>query len=272
MSQYDTLHDTLTEKELANFYLNKQFIQVIEKYHRENSLEKQAIKILDFGCGRGKSVAKLREQGYQAYGVDIEPYWLNKGRKLLIDRGLNPDTILVLLDNLNRFEDGFFDVVISSQVFEHVEDMHYVAKEIWRLTKDGGVGIHVYPGDKEIWEGHLFIPLVHWLPKNSLRKIWIIIALLLGFGPPAIRWPITKGKNLREKADIYYRYSIKNTYYRSIQTVKNIFESQGFKVEYSFPFSTQVSLGTSRRRFFPKWLRDTGFPSGHVHLSTSKLQ
>ena len=40
----------------------------------------------------------------------------------------------------------------SKDLLEHIEDIRQVAAAMWRLTKSGGVGIHLFPGSKNILE------------------------------------------------------------------------------------------------------------------------
>jgi 2-polyprenyl-3-methyl-5-hydroxy-6-metoxy-1,4-benzoquinol methylase len=37
------------------------------------------LRVLDWGCGRGTTVAKLVEMGFDAYGVDIDPEPIKNG-------------------------------------------------------------------------------------------------------------------------------------------------------------------------------------------------
>jgi len=55
-------------------------------------------KILDFGCGKGKFVLKLKNNGYEAVGYDPA------------------------LEEFSTFPSGEFDMVISTDVFEHLEE------------------------------------------------------------------------------------------------------------------------------------------------------
>ena len=56
-------------------------------------------------------------------------------------------------------EDGYFDVVFSSSVFEHVEDLNYSLSETHRILKESGVLISVVP----------FINHVHGTPYDFHR-------------------------------------------------------------------------------------------------------
>ena len=84
----------------------------------------ETAKILDFGCGAGRSVRALRARGFvNAYGYDV-----GDGRTLV---AAERDHIKVgsLLDLRLPYEDNTFDLVISDQVFEHVQDQVRVFEE-----------------------------------------------------------------------------------------------------------------------------------------------
>jgi len=226
-------HDLLTEEEMSKFTMNPDVLRYIEHFRDKMGLKNQEMTILDWGCGRGRSVAYLRQHGYEAYGVDIDPEPIENAKELFLKRGLDANEILTTLngENKTRFPDNFFDFIFSWQVFEHVKNLDQVAAELARITKPGGVGLHVYPGHRYIVEGHLFMPFIHWLPKNKLRKIGIHLWLLLGKDP---KWPQLEGKSKTEKAGVYYEYSINKTFYRSWRTVRNIFERNGWGVDFPF--------------------------------------
>lgn len=100
--------------------------------------------MLDWGCGRGRSVVLLNQEGYAAYGVDIDRSYLNRGEDLFRKRGLDPEQLLAVIDAESRtsWPDGYFHVVFSEQVFEHVKDLDQVASEMNRVSKLGGKGFH----------------------------------------------------------------------------------------------------------------------------------
>jgi len=73
------------------------------------------------------------------------------------------------------------------------------------------------------------MPFVHWLPKNKLRKIYILLWLLLSKGP---RWKELRGKSKWEQAHAYYEYTIFKTYYRTPRKITDVFVRHGFKVDF----------------------------------------
>ena len=98
---------------------------------------------------------------------------------------------------------NFFHFVFTHYVLEHVADIEAVTREIARVTAPGGCGFHVYPGQLRPIEPHLFMPFVHWLPKNVTRK-WAIAAFVAcGIEP---RWGWLAAAPVGEKAEAYYQF------------------------------------------------------------------
>ena len=54
----------------------------------------------------------------------------------------------------------FFDIVISNQVLEHIESIDLVIDEIARITKSGGIGLHIFPSRRHLIEAHLKMPFI----------------------------------------------------------------------------------------------------------------
>jgi SAM-dependent methyltransferase len=73
-------------------------------------------KALDFGCGTGRSTRFLRKLGFNVTGVDVSEDMLR------IARSLDPsgDYHLVPGDNLDEFEAGAFDLVLSAFTFDNI--------------------------------------------------------------------------------------------------------------------------------------------------------
>jgi ubiquinone/menaquinone biosynthesis C-methylase UbiE len=226
-----TKHDVLMEEEMSDFTINQRILRQIEYYRNNMNLKKSDMNVLDWGCGRGRAVAWLREQAYNAFGTDIDPEPVRNCRDLLTARGLNSESIVSLLENgeENKFPDACFHLIFSEGVLEHVKDLEQVAANFKRLMAPGGVGVHFFPAHKHCTEIHLFMPFLHWLPKNKLRKLYIRILLLLGKGP---KWKELQNKSKKEQAQAYYEYTIHKTYYRRLDVVTNVFKRHNFKVDY----------------------------------------
>jgi tellurite methyltransferase len=91
------------------------------------------MRILDAGCGSGRNLVYLLNEGYEVYGVDQDPRasaFLPAGRF----RNENIEQM--------SFPDAFADVVISSAVLHFArDDDHFRAMldGTWRVLKPGGL-------------------------------------------------------------------------------------------------------------------------------------
>jgi SAM-dependent methyltransferase len=122
----------------------------------------------------------LLQAGFDAYGCDIR--WPGADYAWEGDAAL--DGRLRYFESGGRlpFEDDFFDVVVSDQVFEHVEPLHASVAEIERVVKPDGVMYHHFPAS-EVWrEGHIGIPFAHRLPAGRLRLRYTELLRSLGAG------------------------------------------------------------------------------------------
>jgi SAM-dependent methyltransferase len=87
--------------------------------------------VLDVGCGPGHLTHRLAELGLDATGVDLDPAMIERavsrgGRYLVADAALLP------------FEDGAFDIVVSTLSMHHWSDAHAGLAEIGRVVRPGG--------------------------------------------------------------------------------------------------------------------------------------
>jgi ubiquinone/menaquinone biosynthesis C-methylase UbiE len=223
-------HEQLLTEELNNFNPNLNTLSFIDSFLERKNRKKNKVNILDWGCGRGREVLWLRLKGYNVIGVDIDNEPINNGLVLAKQLGFEEGILQLLLDdNKTPFPENYFDITFSNQVFEHIEDINSVAKEIYRITKKDGEGYHVFPSFMYPNEGHLHMPFVHWLPKNQIRYLIILIYVLIRREP---FWPELSNLNLLGKAKAYYNYSINKTYYRKPKTLTNIFSNAGFNVKH----------------------------------------
>ncbi len=104
----------------------------------------QGDRILDIGCGTGRHTAAVyQHQGVMVIGVDINLHDLNEARERLLyhDKiGVNGggSWFLAVSDiTCLPFKDDFFDLVICSEVLEHIQDEEKAVQEIIRVLKHG---------------------------------------------------------------------------------------------------------------------------------------
>ena len=111
------------------------------------SLDKIALKphskILDVGCGEGRHIFGSLHEYTDAYcvGLDQDIPSLNKCKEgFEFFKELNSGPTVFMQGSVYSlpFDDSTFDLVICSEVLEHLEDYHAAIKEIYRVLKPEG--------------------------------------------------------------------------------------------------------------------------------------
>jgi len=97
--------------------------------------------IVDLGCGDGKLLFAMYRKGFLdnnvggIYGVDISLERIKRlERELPFVKGIISDAL-----NVKNLKDSSIDLVICSQLIEHVKDDDALVLEIKRLLKSGGL-------------------------------------------------------------------------------------------------------------------------------------
>jgi SAM-dependent methyltransferase len=97
------------------------------------------LKILDIGCGGGRHVKLLAEQGFDAYGIDFSAEGIKHTNEVLSRFNLEAHLEVGGVDNL-PYADNFFDGAIAFAVFYYAdaEGMRKDLDELHRVLKRGG--------------------------------------------------------------------------------------------------------------------------------------
>lgn len=105
--------------------------------------------ILEVGCSGGPLLASLREFGYACLtGIDISKVGIERcGEKGIRD-------VYVMNGAKTTFADDSFDLVIASDILEHIEDDAAGLKEWRRILKPNGTIIVFVPAFQFLWSGH----------------------------------------------------------------------------------------------------------------------
>ncbi len=94
--------------------------------------------ILDAGCGMGDLMLQLPGD---VIGLDISTDYL----KVAAERGLT--VVLGVIEQL-PWPDGTFDMVIATDILEHVLDLNTAVKELLRVLKRGGTLVVRTPNEE----------------------------------------------------------------------------------------------------------------------------
>jgi 2-polyprenyl-3-methyl-5-hydroxy-6-metoxy-1,4-benzoquinol methylase len=134
---------------------------------------KDMISVLDLGCGLGNIPFLLGSMGYNVLGIDLDENSIASCN----DRNCFPNVRFAVGNAENMELSESFNVVIASEVIEHVQHPDMVIKTMRRHLKEEGVGIISIPNGYCLWELVVsrFIQkgkLVSWLYKSPrLHKI-----------------------------------------------------------------------------------------------------
>ncbi len=142
------LNPMFTDEELAALYPNDYYAY---QDHFQNHSAKEVLRrllglrirtrdprfgkpgnILDVGCGSGWFLRGMRAQGWNAYGVEVNPAAARMGKE---KEGL--DIFCGPLQGAG-FEEDFFDYVRLNHSFEHMTSPHETLAEIRRILKPTG--------------------------------------------------------------------------------------------------------------------------------------
>jgi ubiquinone/menaquinone biosynthesis C-methylase UbiE len=111
--------------------------QIISEYYISYLLKKETqanFKVLDVGCGEGNS-----EKKFKAYRTNLEWFGLDIAESPEVNAREKTKSNFYTFDGVQiPFEDNYFDIIYSNQVFEHVRYPEALLKEIYRVLKPDG--------------------------------------------------------------------------------------------------------------------------------------
>jgi SAM-dependent methyltransferase len=142
------LYDQLWEIEQRHwwFQARRQIVRsLIRRYSRDAN---KRLRVCDLGCGTGGNLAALAEE-HDVVGVEYSPQALEYARRRLGDRvrpGSLPDGV--------DLPDASFDVVLLTDVLEHVEDDTRSAQTALRLLRPGGIIVATVPAYQWLYSEH----------------------------------------------------------------------------------------------------------------------
>lgn len=97
-------------------------------------LENDRYNILDYGCGQGRYTGILEKLFYSSkvYGCDISEVAIEKAKTY------QPNCYFTKICGTTIYLNGTFDLVLSVEVFEHVENIETTLDDIARILRKGG--------------------------------------------------------------------------------------------------------------------------------------
>lgn len=120
------------------------YIRDLFAYDYAKELIPENSNVLELGTGEGYGPKRLSDsKKVKKYiGLDVDESSIKKAKEKYFDEKLSFE----VYDGYKiPYEDKFFNMVVSFQVIEHVEDDMEFVKEIYRVLKEGGVFVVTTP-------------------------------------------------------------------------------------------------------------------------------
>jgi len=118
---------------------------------------------VDIGASTCLMTELFAEEIGTVIALDPDRVGLQHGRR----RGTAANLRFVCGDGTNApLADESVDIVICNQVYEHVEDQHGLAREIYRILRPDGFCYFGAGSRYVLIEGHYFLPFLSWLPLS----------------------------------------------------------------------------------------------------------
>jgi SAM-dependent methyltransferase len=102
-------------------------------------------RVLEVGCGHGAMSIEIAEAGAIVLGVDLDEFRVDFANRNLAQRfpHLVDQVTFQAVDAASLPSDQLFDVIVSKDTFEHVEDLASLLKELGQRLAPGGL---IYAG------------------------------------------------------------------------------------------------------------------------------
>ena len=125
------------------------------------------LEILTVGCSTGIIDQYLAKHFKRVTGVDIDREAVHFASRSFRKENLS----FFYCDGLHlSFDECSFDVVICSQVYEHVPSSQALMEEIWRVLRPGGVCYFAANNRLRWMEPHYHLPLLSVLPQSWANR------------------------------------------------------------------------------------------------------
>ena len=153
--------------------------RAVEDFAAERRVQASSLSILEVACGVGGITLPLARLGARVRALDIDERdvaaLLARARELNLDRNL-----AALVEDAYTFRhEARYDVIIASEVIEHVMDPDALLANVVRHLEPGGLVIVTTPNGYGPWE------LSNYVRPRYVMRRWNWLRRLLGLPPYA---------------------------------------------------------------------------------------
>lgn len=147
---------------------NKQYrrrLRLIEKYSGGKG------KLLDVGCGAGFFLKTARDRGWDPYGMDVTPKFVQFARDELQLKNVNLGSL-----EESEYDNHFFDVIVLWDLIEHLPYPAGFLKKLNQITRPDGLLVIWTPNAKNAawrkgkWMGYTSLQHLYFFSTLTLEK------------------------------------------------------------------------------------------------------
>ena len=161
--QYNFTKDPIATPAMYNYSVREikagKVVAVLSDYFKDIS----GLRLLDVSSSTGIMAQVFARHFKEVVGIDIDEKAVAFAKQNFLDGNLSYH----IMDALHtEFPDGWFDVVVCNQMYEHVPDAWQLMKEVRRILAPGGVCYFGATNRLNLIENHYGrLPFLSWLPK-----------------------------------------------------------------------------------------------------------
>lgn len=96
--------------------------------------------VLDIGCGDGVLIYKFAKEGAVCSGIDLSFDAVKYAKHITESKGYNISLSSGSCEKIH-YKSNIFDIIVCSDVIEHLENPHLLLQEVKRLLKRGGIAV-----------------------------------------------------------------------------------------------------------------------------------
>jgi ubiquinone/menaquinone biosynthesis C-methylase UbiE len=131
----------------------------------------RGVRVLDLGCGDGAIAQSFAEAGARVAALDLDPWRVENSRRRADAAPGAHFAVLAADGHRLPFARGAFDLVLLSDLIEHVKDPARVLDEVVRVLRPGGAAYLSIPNRLSIVnlisDPHYNVPAVGLLPRRA---------------------------------------------------------------------------------------------------------
>lgn len=148
----------------------------------DNYADGKSLDILDVGCGHGDISIPLAKRGYKVTGIDIDKELVTECRNKCNDASF------LVVDAQSEWDLSQYDVVIMSEVLEHISNPGKMIENMNHHLKPGGILVLTVPNGyclteillckllnrkgKSTWAYKLIKPLYGWITGTRVSRTY----------------------------------------------------------------------------------------------------